>query len=67
MPYSTATPQSSGIASSLSTLDIAWSDSFQERTSERDTDLPVRCMNSARITSSILRVKTSLRNRALSF
>jgi hypothetical protein len=60
-----ATPQSAGMASSLSTLATASSDSFQDRTSARDTPLPVLALKAARITSSMSLVKASSRNRLL--
>lgn len=66
IPYSIATPQSPGMDSSFTTRAIATNDSFHERTSERDTVFPVRCVNSVKMTCSMSRVKTSLRNRLLS-
>ena len=67
MPYSIATPQSPGIASSLSTLATAIRDSFQDLTSDRATPRPVRDLKAPWITSSMSFVNASFRNLILLF
>jgi hypothetical protein len=64
MPYSTPTPQLSGIEGSFSTFAIAKRDSFQERTSRREVLRPTRALKASRMMDSMSRLKTASRKSA---